>query len=103
MGDEQPSSSIDMIRWTFTVDPDRRAAVESHLADLGLDVQVRGEGRFIVIWDEPEGDIDGVVEDLWEINGAPFEVTHEEFHRTSLFVFHHDDSEGEEEADKAVA
>ena len=38
-------------------------------------------------WDEPEGGIDELIEELWAINGEPFEVTHEEFHRVNLLVY----------------
>lgn len=97
-GNDRP---VDMVRWTFTIDPARRADVESYLLDLGLDVHVRGDARFVVTWDEPEGDVDGVVDELWSVHGAPFEVTHEEFRRLEHFVFHHDDAE--DDADRAVA
>ena len=57
-----------------------------------------------MIWEEPEGDLDEVVEALWEINGGPFEVTHEEFHRLGHLVYEADDgaTEGGDDA-KAVA
>src|SRR5262249_50873680 len=83
--DDTPS--IDLIRWTFTSDPARRRELEDYLNDLGLDVLVRGEAQFVVTWEEPEGDADEVVEELWEINGQPFEVTHEEFGRLGLFTY----------------
>ena len=37
-----------------------------------------------VTWEEPEGNLDEVVEALWGLNGEPFEVTLEEFHRVGL-------------------
>ena len=81
-------STIDMIRWTFTADPARAAEIERHLTDLGSDVYAQGEGRFAAIWEEPEGDLDEVVEQLWVLNGEPFEVTHEAFRRLDLLVYH---------------
>ena len=72
---------IDLVRWSFTVDPARRAAVEEYLSGLGLDVLVRDDSHFLVSWDEPEGDLDEVIETIWAIHGVPFEVTQEEFHR----------------------
>jgi len=101
MSHEQETPAVDLIRWTFTVDPAHRDAIEGHLNDLGLDVHVRGEGQFVVTWDEPGGDLDEVIEELWEIHGTPFEVTHEEFRRLDLCVYHYEDGEAEE--DKAVA
>ena len=98
MSDVQTTATIDMIRWSFTADPARSAEIEAHLSDLGLDVYVKGEGRFTAIWEEPEGDPDEVVERLWEINGAPFEVTHEEFSRLSLLAYHAEDEAATEAA-----
>ena len=56
MSHEPDVPTVDLIRWTFRIDPARRAEVADYLADLGLDVQDRGDGRFVVTWDEPEGD-----------------------------------------------
>lgn len=86
-------AAIDMIRITFTADPEHRAEIEAHLADLGLDVHTWGDGHVTAFWEEPEGDLDEVVEALWEINGAPFEVTQEEFRRLNILVYHHEDDE----------
>ena len=80
--------SIEMIRWTFTVGPEHRVDVETHLLDLGLEIQARGDDTLVVTWDEPEGGIDELIEELWAINGEPFEITHEEFHRVSLLIYH---------------
>jgi hypothetical protein len=85
------SSSLDLIRWTFTVNPEHRAAIESHLADLGLEVLVQDDSRFIVSWEEPGHQPEEVIEELWELNGATFEVTQEEFHRFGLHIVHHDE------------
>lgn len=101
MSDGQNEGAIDLIRWTFHVRPDRRAAIEAHLNDLGLDVHARGEGPLVATWDEPEGDLEELIEELWGLNGEPFEVTHEEFRRLNLLVFHHD--EEDDEPGRAVA
>lgn len=109
MSSADETLSIEMIRWTFTVDPAHRGEIESYLLDQGLEVLVRGEDTLVATWDEPEGEIDEVIEELWAINGAPFEVTHEEFHRANLLIYHveeaeaAEESDGDVEADKAVA
>ena len=102
MADHQDSGGIDLIRWTFTIDPDRRTEVEGYLADLGLDVQASAEGRVVATWEEPDQDVDEVIEGLWAIHESPFEVTHEEFHRTALLSLHHEDS-GDHHVGRAVA
>jgi hypothetical protein len=86
----EPKAPVDMVRWTFTVNPDHRTEIETHLDDLGADVLVRGGDHFVVTWEEPEGDLDEVVEELWALNGGPFEVTLEEFHRVGLFTLESD-------------
>lgn len=88
----------DMIRWTFTIDPARSGEVEGYLADLGPEVYTHGEGRFTVLWEEPEGDLGEVVEALWEVHGGPFEVTHEEFRREGYSVYHADEEAATEVA-----
>jgi hypothetical protein len=103
MGDGQNASTIDLIRWTFTVDSTHGLEIEEHLADLGLEVLVRDEAHFSVLWDEPEGNIDEVIEAIWAINGAPFEITQEEFHRQNLLRIHHEDDADASEAGRAVA
>ncbi len=98
--------SVEMIRWTFTVGPEHRVDIETHLLDLGLEIQARGDDTLVVTWDEPEGGIDELIEELWAINGEPFEITHEEFHRVSLLIYHPEEtSEGEAEGqvDSAAA
>jgi hypothetical protein len=87
----------DMIRWTFTTDPARRPEIERYLTDFGPDVYVKGEGQFTVIWEEPEENLDEVVEELWALNGEPFEVTHEAFQRLEHLVYQAED-EGDIEA-----
>lgn len=94
-------SPLDLIRWTFTADPARRAEIEDALNDLGLEVFSRDDGQFLVLWDEPEGDLDAVVERLWAINGATFEVTHETFRRLDLMVYQAEDDDSSAEAEAA--
>ncbi len=94
--------AIDMIRITFTADPERRGEIETYLADLGLDVHVWGDGHVTAFWEEPEGELDETIEALWEINEAPFEVTSEEFRRLNLHVYHHEEDAAEGQ-DRAVA
>lgn len=93
MSDGPEATTIDLIRWTFSANPEHHVEIEEHLSDLGLDVIVRDGTHFIVTWDEPEGNIDEVVEAIWAINGEPFEVTQEEFHRQQLLQLHHDGEE----------
>jgi hypothetical protein len=98
MSEADETLSIELIRWTFTVDPAHKAEIEAYLVDQGLEVMVRGEDTLVATWDEPEGEIDEVIEELWAINGQPFEVTHEEFHRANLLVYHVEEPEGDEKA-----
>lgn len=92
----ESSGAVDLIRWAFDVDPDRREAIESYLVDLGLEVYVEDGSRFVVCWDEPQpdDDPDAIVEALWELHGAPFEVTHEEFRRLGISTYHPADEAG---------
>jgi hypothetical protein len=98
MSPEPIAASLDLIRWTFTIDPAHRAAIEEHLSDLGLDVLVRDDCKFLATWDEPDRDVDEVITTIWELNGAPFEVTQEEFQRSGLHILHHVEDEGTQEA-----
>jgi hypothetical protein len=98
MSQEQGASSIDLIRWTFTINGEHRAAIEGHLVDLGLDVLVHDDSHFVVTWEEPDRETDEVVEELWALNGEPFEVTQEEFHRVGLHTLHNADDEPAQEA-----
>ena len=98
MGDGQNAETIDLIRWTFMVDPEHRAEIEEHLADLGLDVLIHDVSPFVVTWDEPEGNLDEVIESIWALNGTPFEVAQEEFQRQSLVHLNHEDAQAEEAA-----
>jgi hypothetical protein len=103
MADGQNAATIDLIRWTFTIDPAHRDEVEEHLNDLGLDVLVRDGSQFHVCWDEPEGNIDEVIEAIWALNGEPFEITQEEFHRQTLLHVHHEDDGSTAEPGRSVA
>ena len=87
----EQGATTDLIRWTFTIDPAHRPEIEGHLTDLGLDVVVYDESKFVVTWEEPDEETDPVIEALWALNGAPFEVTQEDFHRLGLHVLHHED------------
>ena len=93
MSQEANDASTDLIRWTFTIAPAHRLAIESHLDDLGADVWVRDDCKFQVMWEEPEESLDEVIEALWTIHGEPFEVTQEEFHRVGLHILQHSEDE----------
>jgi len=95
-------NTIDLVRWTFTVESDKSQAVEAFLADQGAEVFVRPEGQFVVLWDEPEAELDEVVEELWEVAGVAIEITHETFKRNELVVYQQD-AESEGEADRSAA
>ena len=106
MSDKQHESAIDLLRWTFSVNPEHSPAIEEYLCDQGLDVLVREESLFVVTWDEPEGNLDAVIEAIWAFNEEPFEITQEEFHRQNILHVHHEDDESEGETvqeDRAVA
>jgi hypothetical protein len=70
-------SPLDLIRWTFTADPARRRELATSLDDLGAEVSSQEDGRFLVLWDEPDA--------------APFEVTHESFRRLELLAYQAED------------
>jgi hypothetical protein len=89
--------SLDLIRWTFTSDPEHSSAIEEYLVDQGLDVLRYEECKFMVTWDEPDGDVEAIIGEIWALNGTPFEVTHEEFHRLGLNTLYHTE-EGSEAA-----
>jgi hypothetical protein len=93
MSEPGQPDAIDMIRWTFTIDAEKRPEVETYLADLGAEVLFHPEGQVVALWDETEHDLDVVIEELWEILGATIDVTHEEFHRTELLIYHHDQTD----------
>jgi hypothetical protein len=89
--------ALDLIRWTFTSDPEHSTAIEEYLVDQGLDVLRYDECKFLVTWDEPDGDVEAIISEIWALNGAPFEVTQEEFQRLGLHTYYHTE-EGSEEA-----
>jgi hypothetical protein len=89
--------SLDLIRLTFTSDPEHSTAIEEYLVDQGLDVLLYDECKFLVTWDEPEGGLEAIISEIWALNGAPFEVTQEDFHRLGLHTLY-DDVEGSEAA-----
>jgi len=95
------SPTIDMIRWTFTVNPEHRRQIEDFMTDHGLDVFPHGENGLVATWEEPEGNVDELIEELWALNGEPFEITHEEFHRLNLSMYNH--IEETEDGHRAVA
>jgi len=97
MNHDPNAPTLDLIRWTFTSDPAQSGAIEEHLTDLGLDVMVSDGCKFLVTWEEPDREVDEVITAIWALNGVPFEVTQEEFHRLSLHTLHHVD-EGTSEA-----
>jgi hypothetical protein len=100
MSDEQNTNvpSIDMIRLTFTCDPKHRKAIEEYLTDLSLDVVVLDECKFVATWDEPDHEVEEIVEELWALNGVPFEVTQEDFHRLDLHTYYDAENEASEAA-----
>ena len=99
MSEERNAAPMDMVRLTFTSHPLHRNEIENHLADQGCDVLVRDDSQFLVTWDEPARDVDEVIEEVWALNGEPFEVTLEEFQRLSLLsVFYEEHAAVETEA-----
>lgn len=98
MSPDTKSSWSDLVRWSFTINPDHRGAIEGHLVDLGADVLVREGHDFLVTWDEPQDDLTEVIEALWAINGEPFDVIEEAFQRLELHTIHHVDDEAGQQA-----
>ena len=98
MNPDTQTLTIDLVRWTFTIDPDHRTEIETHLLDLGADVLVREGSEFFVSWEEPDEDLAGVVEAIWSLNGTPFDVIQEEFQRLSLNTLHDSEDEPGQEA-----
>lgn len=91
-------TSIDLVRWTFTLDSPHRDAIKAHLVNLGLEVAIHDGNMFTVTWEDPEGEVEAVIEELWELNGAHFEVNQEEFHRVGHHIVHHVDATPSSEA-----
>jgi hypothetical protein len=98
MTDDMKSVSTDLVRWTFTINPAHRGAIEGHLADLGADVLVRDGSEFLVTWDEPDDELSEVIEAIWALNGEPFDVIQEGFQRLALHTIHHVEDEASQEA-----
>ncbi len=98
MSHDSNTPSLDLIRWAFTINAEHRTEIESHLVDLGADVLVREETEFLVTWDEPEDDLADVIEAIWSLNGEPFDVVQEDFHRLSLYTLHQSEDDPAQEA-----
>ncbi len=98
MSPDTQTTSSDLVRWTFTINPDHRTEIENHLIDLGADVLVREGSEFLVTWDEPNEDLAEVVEAIWSLNGEPFDVIQEEFQRLGLHTLHFSEDEPAQEA-----
>ena len=97
-GPNTNAPSLDLIRWTFTSDPEHRAAIEEYLTDLGLGVMVSDGCKFVVTWDEPDRDVEEIIGEIWALNGIPFEVTQEDFHQVGLHTLYHAEQQESEEA-----
>ena len=93
MSEHEPTASTDLIRWTFNVPEAAVDPVSAHLSDLGADVFLAEDNTFHVTWDEPSLDLDPVVEAIWGLAGAPFEIAQEEFHRLALHILQHESDE----------
>jgi hypothetical protein len=98
MSPEANPASTDLVRWSFTIHPDRRVEIEGHLLDLGADVSVRDGHDFVVTWEEPEEDLSEVIEAIWSLNGEPFDVIQEGFHRLELHTIQHAEDESSPQA-----
>jgi hypothetical protein len=98
MGPAATSASTDLVRWSFTINPANRGEIESQLLDLGADVLVREGQDFIVTWDEPEGELGDVIEAIWSLNGEPFDVIQEGFHRLELHTIQYAEDDGGQQA-----
>ena len=98
MSHDMKSVPTDLVRWSFTINPAHRVAIEGHLIDQGADVLVREGQEFAVFWDEPEDDLTEVIEAIWSLNGEPFEVVQEGFHRLDLHTIHHEEDVPGQEA-----
>jgi len=98
MSQEQDTNALDLIRWTFHASAEHRDEIEGYLADQGFDVLVQDEATFIVTWEEPDRDVDEVIEAIWDLNEEPFEVTQETFKRLEMHTLVHSDDEPESSA-----
>jgi hypothetical protein len=52
----------------------------------------------VVLWDDPEGDYEALVEELWDVVGDTVDIHHEEFRRGELIILHHDPSADQDAA-----
>jgi hypothetical protein len=95
---ETNQGGVDLIRWTLTVPADKKTAVEQHLTEYGLEVFSRGDGHLVVLWDDPEGDYEALVKELWDVVGDTVDIHHEEFRRGELIILHHDPSADQDAA-----
>ena len=98
MSSESTSTPTDLVRWSFAVNPTRRADMESYLLDLGADVLVRDGQDFVVTWDEPADDLTEIIEAIWSLNGEPFEIIQEDFQRIALHTIQQADAAASEQA-----
>ena len=98
MSHDPKSAQSDLVRWSFSIHPENRAAIETHLVDLGADVLVRDGQDLIVTWDEPEGDLNDVIEAIWALNGEPFDVVQEAFTRLELHTIQHVEDDSTQQA-----
>ncbi|WP_406699359.1 hypothetical protein V5E97_10870 [Singulisphaera sp. Ch08] len=98
MSQDQGASSIDLIRWTFHINSAHRAEIEGHLSDLGFDVYVQDDSIFTVTWEEPDREVDEIIEEIWALNGEAFEVTQEAFHRLEMHTLTQGEDESSQEA-----
>jgi hypothetical protein len=98
MSQDTKSTSTDLVRWSFAINPENRDAIEGHLADLGADILIRDGRDFVVTWDEPEGDLTDVIEAIWSLNAEPFDVIHETFQRLELNTIQHVEDESNQQA-----
>jgi hypothetical protein len=88
--------SPDLIRFTFTTDPAHRAAIQEYLTDLGLEVVVADDCKFVVTWEEPDREVEEIISEIWALNGVPFDVTQEDFQQLGLHTLYHvENEEGE--------
>lgn len=98
MSHDTKSGTTDLMRWSFSIESSRAAKIRDYLDDLGADVLVRDGRDFLVLWDEPEGDFGDVIEALWAINGEPFDVIEENFHRLEMHTYQDVDEESASQA-----
>ena len=98
MSQDMKAGTMDLVRWSFSINTAHRNAIEGHLTDLGADILVRDEQDFTVVWDEPEGDLSEVIEAIWGLNGEPFDVIEETFQRLELQTIQHEDEAPSQQA-----